>query len=89
MAPVGEGARFFEGDDADGLTGFGVEECGGDFTVVEILEATLAEADACRCADGVGHATVYLDPDDEFLAVCAARVVDADEAAAENRHPRA
>ena len=57
-----------------------------NLTVIQKLETSLPEPDACNRADGVRDATVDLDPDEELLPFDAARISYSRQLTSENGH---
>lgn len=86
---VGPGAvaRLFEGNDADGAAGHGVEEGDRHLAVVHMFQGAPSELTACGRLDGVGGAAGDLDVGDEPLG--ALTVLDAELRAADDGHPHA
>lgn len=65
-----------------------VEEGGRHFTVIKKFKTAAAEAHTRRGSYGVSHAPINLDPDDQFLSVCAARVSNSDQVTPQESHAR-
>jgi len=86
---VGQRARFFKGYDAHGLLCFGIQKGCGDFAIVKIFQASLAQSHAGNGADSIGHATIYLDPNNQLLPISAPGLVESEQTATEHRHASA
>src|SRR5262245_6509251 len=58
------------------ISSFHVKKRGRHFTVVLVLKTALAQTRTSYCTDSVSHTTINLDPDNQLLAIDAARIVN-------------
>src|SRR5215212_8316644 len=83
---VSKNARTLQRHDPHGTFRFSVQECCRHLAVVNILQTSLSEPHACDRANRVSHTAIYLDPNDELLAIRTTRIVDVEQTTAKQRY---
>lgn len=84
---LGQFARSFDGDDADGFVGFCVEERRGQLAEVSKLQGSFAQPATGDGVDGVSGTAINFDKDDQPLADL--WLFDANQTTTQHRHPHA
>ena len=86
---VGESSRALQSNDPHRALVFGIQKRRCHLSVVNILQTSLSEPHAGHGTDRIRHAPIDLHPHDQLLTIGAARIVNANRLATEQRHTRA
>ncbi len=75
MTLVSQTARAFKRHDTHRLAGVYVQESGCQLSIVEKLQSSFAQSCAGHGFHCISQPAIYLNPDDQLVSICAARIL--------------